>query len=50
MSLFFLIKFLHLIGTAVLLGTGVGIAFFFLLAHRSAGPSKWSNAPSSIAS
>jgi uncharacterized membrane protein len=31
---FFLLKFLHLIGAAVLLGTGAGIAFFMLLAHR----------------
>src|SRR4051794_21141417 len=35
MSLFFALKFLHLIGAAVLLGTGAGIAFFMLLAHRS---------------
>jgi uncharacterized membrane protein len=30
-----LLKFLHVIGAAVLLGTGAGIAFFMLLAHRS---------------
>ena len=35
MNDYLVLKFLHLIGTAVLLGTGVGIAFFFLLAHRS---------------
>lgn len=35
MLAFFAIKYLHLIGAAVLLGTGVGIAFFQLLAHRS---------------
>jgi uncharacterized membrane protein len=35
MTLYFLLKFLHLIGAAVLLGTGAGIAFFMLLAHRS---------------
>jgi uncharacterized membrane protein len=29
------LKFLHIIGAAVLLGTGVGIAFFMLMAHRS---------------
>jgi uncharacterized membrane protein len=29
------LKFLHLVGTAVLFGTGVGIAFFLLLAHRT---------------
>ena len=38
MSLFFALKFLHLIGAAVLLGTGAGIAFFMLLAHRTGEP------------
>jgi uncharacterized membrane protein len=38
MSLFFAVKFLHLIGTAVLLGTGAGIAFFLLIAHRTGEP------------
>jgi uncharacterized membrane protein len=33
MTLFFALKFLHLIGAAVLLGTGAGIAFFMLMAH-----------------
>ena len=33
--LYFLLKFLHLVGAAVLLGTGAGIAFFMLLAHRT---------------
>lgn len=31
-------KFLHVIGAAVLLGTGAGIAFFMLLAHRTGDP------------
>jgi uncharacterized membrane protein len=31
--LYFVIKYLHIIGAAVLLGTGVGIAFFMLMAH-----------------
>ena len=35
MSWFFVLKFAHVIGAAVLLGTGAGIAFFMLLAHRS---------------
>lgn len=35
MSAYLVLKFLHVIGTAVLLGTGAGIAFFFLLAHRT---------------
>lgn len=33
--LYFALKFLHIIGAAVLLGTGAGIAFFMLLAHRT---------------
>jgi uncharacterized membrane protein len=33
--LYFLLKFLHVIGATVLLGTGAGIAFFMLMAHRS---------------
>jgi uncharacterized membrane protein len=32
---FYLLKFLHVIGAAVLLGTGAGIAFFMLMAHRT---------------
>lgn len=35
MTTYFLLKFFHVIGAAVLLGTGAGIAFFMLLAHRS---------------
>lgn len=31
--LFFAVKYLHLIGAALLLGTGAGIAFFLLAAH-----------------
>ncbi|PLU73368.1 hypothetical protein BMJ21_05955, partial [Sinorhizobium medicae] len=33
--LYFVLKFLHIIGASVLLGTGAGIAFFMLLAHRT---------------
>ena len=32
---YFLLKFVHVIGAAVLLGTGSGIAFFMLAAHLS---------------
>ena len=32
--LYFAVKYLHLVGAAVLLGTGAGIAFFQLMAHR----------------
>jgi uncharacterized membrane protein len=30
---YFILKFLHVIGASVLLGTGAGVAFFMLLAH-----------------
>lgn len=33
MTLIYLMKFMHIIGAAVLLGTGAGIAFFMLMAH-----------------
>jgi uncharacterized membrane protein len=36
MMLYFVLKFLHIIGASVLLGTGAGIALFMLLAHRTA--------------
>jgi len=32
---YLLLKYLHVIGAIVLLGTGTGIAFFMLMAHRS---------------
>jgi len=35
---YFVLKFLHLIGASVLLGTGAGIAFFMVLAHLSRAP------------
>jgi len=38
MTLYFLIKYLHLLGAIVILGTGTGIAFFMLMAHRSGEP------------
>lgn len=33
--LYLILKYLHVMGAAVLLGTGAGIAFFMLLAHRT---------------
>ena len=36
--LYFILKFLHVIGACVLLGTGAGIAFFMLAAHLSRKP------------
>jgi uncharacterized membrane protein len=38
MLLFEVLRWLHVIGAAVLLGTGAGIAFFMLMAHRSGDP------------
>jgi uncharacterized membrane protein len=35
MTTYLVLKFVHIIGAAVLLGTGVGIAFFMLMAHLS---------------
>ncbi len=35
MTLYFFLKFVHVVGAAVLLGTGAGIAFFMLMAHLS---------------
>jgi uncharacterized membrane protein len=35
MTLYFLVKYLHVLGAIVVLGTGSGIAFFMLMAHRS---------------
>lgn len=32
---YFLLKFVHIIGATVLLGTGAGIAFFMVAAHRT---------------
>ena len=34
MTLYFLVKYLHVLGAIVILGTGTGIAFFMLMAHR----------------
>lgn len=33
MDTYLVLKFLHIVGAAVLLGTGAGIAFFMLMAH-----------------
>ena len=37
-ELYFILKFLHVVGAAVLLGTGAGIAFFMLMAHLGGTP------------
>ena len=36
--LYLILKYLHVIGAAVLLGTGAGIAFFMLMAHLDGRP------------
>ena len=38
MDLYTLVKVAHVIGATVLLGTGAGIAFFMLMAHRTRDP------------
>ena len=38
LSLYFALKFLHLVGAALLLGTGIGTAFFLLMADRTGEP------------
>jgi uncharacterized membrane protein len=35
MTTYFIVKYLHVLGAIVILGTGAGIAFFMLMAHRS---------------
>ncbi|HEX9966196.1 MAG TPA: DUF2269 domain-containing protein [Allosphingosinicella sp.] len=35
MTSYYLLKWLHVLGATVLLGTGAGIAFFMLMAHRT---------------
>ena len=35
MTLYFVVKYLHVLGAIVILGTGSGIAFFMLMAHLS---------------
>jgi len=35
MTLYFLVKYVHVLGAILILGTGTGIAFFMLMAHRT---------------
>jgi uncharacterized membrane protein len=35
MTTYFILKYLHVLGAIVILGTGSGIAFFMLMAHRT---------------
>ena len=38
MTVYLTLKYLHVIGATVLLGTGAGIAFFMLMAHLRGEP------------
>jgi uncharacterized membrane protein len=38
MDLVAIVRWLHVLGAAVLFGTGVGLAFFMVMAHRSGQP------------
>lgn len=38
MTLYDALRWLHVVGAAVLLGTGAGIAFFMVMAHRTGRP------------
>lgn len=38
MTLYLALKFLHVIGATILLGTGIGIAFFLFMADRGGDP------------
>jgi uncharacterized membrane protein len=38
MDLAVTVKWLHIVGAAVLFGTGIGIAFFMVMAHRTHNP------------
>lgn len=38
MEAIFILRWLHVLGATVLLGTGAGIAFFMLMAHRTGNP------------
>ena len=38
MTAYFVLKYLHIVGACVLLGTGAGIAFFMLVAHLDGRP------------
>jgi uncharacterized membrane protein len=35
MTIYLIVKYLHVLGAVVILGTGSGIAFFMVMAHRS---------------
>jgi uncharacterized membrane protein len=38
MTYYLVLKYLHVLGAIILLGTGIGIAFFMVMAHHSGDP------------
>jgi uncharacterized membrane protein len=42
------LRFLHVIGAAILFGTGMGIAFFMVMAHRTGEPGKIAHVASTV--
>lgn len=44
----FIIKFLHIIGAITLMGTGAGIAFFMVMAHKTKNPTIIAHVASSV--
>ncbi len=48
MELIHLLRWVHVIGATVLLGTGAGIAFFMLMAHRTGKPALIAHVASTV--
>lgn len=48
MDIVFVIRWLHVIGATVLFGTGAGIAFFMVMAHRTRDPRIIAHVASSV--
>lgn len=48
MMTYFVLKYLHILGSIVLIGTGAGIAFFMLMAHRTGDPIKIAGAARTV--
>ena len=44
----FILRWLHVIGATVLLGTGAGIAFFMVMAHRTRDPAVIAHVASTV--
>jgi uncharacterized membrane protein len=48
MTWYFVVKYLHVLGAVTILGTGTGIAFFMLIAHRSGDPAFIANTAATV--